>query len=298
MIKAKNNEICGNPEDWFTTDFFRDKGIHAASFDFFVDWTENKICDEIWIKRISDTDEIFQSSSSELLKQIAECDGVEYSNELYFFLKAKGIKEKYMLFRNVPEKEWENGEEQVVELDMSECKNISIEYYNAKEIQEKIGKLRKRPASIGRAGLIYSTSSLEGYLSKQEYFWPGDVDTILFDTSNNVRAIIEFKKHTDRSSIPFHKQNIKNYLNRDILKYTSLALLRDRFNTDLYVLYFPTQKDLDYIICEKLEGMGEEIKASKKIKMELPICKSATSMKKFADNFMDMINDKSGGDII
>lgn len=294
--KAQENEICGNPEDWFDSSYFREKGLYAASFDFFVNWENESICDEVWIKRISDSASIQNQSGSELLKLISACDGREKSNLLYCFLARQRMIEKYMIFRDVPEREWESGEEKVVELDLSKHRNVSVSHYNAAEIQEKIKKLRRKPASIGKAGLIYSTSYLEGYLSKKQYFWPGDVDTVLYNKDYNVEAIIEFKKHTSNSRIPFEKQGIDNYLEKDILKYKSLAMLRDRFQTDLFVLYYPIPSDLHSIIIEKIVGSVNNLYASERYNLDLPKKNSADSMKVFAERFISEVL-KRGGEV-
>ena len=134
--------------------------------------------------------------------------------------------------------------------------------------------------------MIYSTSSLEGYLSRQPYFWPGDADTVLFDENNEVVAIIEFKKHTASSTIPFGEQRITNYLNQDILKYKSLALLRDKFQTPLFVLYYPIPRNIDYIIIEKLDGAADTLYASERYELELPNCRKSDRIRAFANAFI------------
>ena len=240
----------------------------------------------MWIKRISDSDSIQKKSETELLRLISACDGEEKSNRIYLFLAAQGMKEKYMLFRDVPEAQWESGQEKVVELDLSRYKENSVARYDAKEIQEKIRQLRKRPVPIGRAGLIYATSSLEGYLSRQPYFWPGDADTVIFDGKNEAAAILEFKKHTARSKIPFADQKITNYLQKDHLKYKSLALLRDRLHTDLFVLYYPIPEEIPYMIIEKLDGPADALFASERYEIPLPNYRKADQMRAFADQFI------------
>lgn len=269
---AKKNEYCGDPEEWFDSEEFRKRNLYATSFDFFVNWETNSVCDEVWIKRISDSDEIHNQNAVELMELISDCDGKEKSNRLYLFMRYQNMIEKYMLFRDVPESLWDSGEEKVVELDMSRYKKEQnlVSQLNANEIQEKISQLRRQPAKIGQAGLIYSTSSLEGYLSHKPYFWPGDADTVLFDENNEVVAVIEFKKHTASSKIPFSEQKLTNYLDRDILKYKSLALLRDKFKTNLYVLYYPILKDIDYVIIEKVDGSADALYASERYELELP----------------------------
>lgn len=287
--RAQENSYCGNPEEWFDSSFFREKGLYSASFDFFVNWENETICDEVWIKRISDSDRIQTQSESELLELISICDGKEKSNRLYQFLACQHMIEKYMIFRDVPEREWESGGERVVELDLSKYRHNSISYNNAEEIQEKIRTLRKVPASIGSAGLIYSTSYLEGYLSKKPFFWPGDADAVLFDGNNTVKAIIEFKKHTSNSRIPFEEQKIGNYLSKDILKYKSLGMLRDRFQTNLFVLYYPIPVDIRYVIIEKLSGEPDDLFASARYKLKLPNKSRPDHMRAFAEQFISEI---------
>lgn len=286
---AQTNDYCGNPEDWFDSQPFRERNLYATSFDFFIDWETGIVCDEVWIKRISDSDKIHEQSETELLNLISDCDGKEKSNRVYQFMKYQQLIEKYMLFRDVPENQWANGEEKVVELDLSRYKNGSVSQFDAKEIQDKISLLRQRFVPIGKAGLIYSTSSLEGYLSRQPYFWPGDADTVLFDENNDVVAIIEFKKHTANSRIPFEKQKITNYLERDKLKYESLALLRDRFQTDLFVLYYPIPRNIDYMIIEKLDGAAKELYASERYELKLPNFRRNDQIREFADSFITKV---------
>lgn len=288
-IIGQQNEICGDPEAWFDSKYFQNHDIYAASFDFFVDWKSESIGDEVWIKRISDSDNIQTYTESALIELISECDRKQKARCLCEFLNYHKIKEKYMLFRDVAEDDWKDGTEKVVEVDISSYKKDSISYYNASQIQEKIKALRKTPASIGKNGLIYATSSLEGYLSKQEYFWPGDVDTILFDNENKVIAVIEFKKHTSRSKIPFKDQKITNYLENDILKYKSIAFLRDRFQTKLYVVYYPIPEEISYIIVEEIVGTPDTLYASRRVELELPVISDESKMDKFASEFIEKV---------
>ena len=287
--RTQVNCICGDPEEWFDFSTFQEHGLYAASFDFFVNWENESICDEVWIKRICDSNHILEQREEELLSLIAQCDGTRKANRTYLFLKHQKMIQKYMLFRDVPEEKWESGEEKILELDMSRLGRDSIARFTAEEIQEKIGKLRRRPASIGNAGLIYSTSSLEGYLSKKSFFWPGDADTVLYDRDCNAAAVIEFKKHTARSRIPFQDQKITNYLNRDILKYKSLALLRDRFRTGLYVLYYPIPYDIRYMIIEKIEGSSDNLYASRRFELDLPAQNNSRQMEAFAERFISEV---------
>lgn len=284
--KAQWNNLCGDPADWFDSSFFRQYGIYGTTFDFFVDWENERISDEVWIKRISDSSDIQCLSEEALIELISECDGREKSRSLFCFLSSQNMLEKYMLFRDVEEDRWADGTEKVVELDLSRFGKDSVSYLDAAQIQERIRQLRKQPASIGSAGLIYATSSLEGYLSKQEYFWPGDVDTVLYDRENRVLAILEFKKHTYRSKIPFKDQRLENYLLRDYLKYKSLAMLRDRFHTKLFVLYYPIPPSITYIIIEEVKGTPDRLFAGRREEYPLPMKRDMDCMNAFAEKFV------------
>ncbi|MCM1176105.1 MAG: hypothetical protein NC341_13830 [Blautia sp.] len=291
---AQINPLCGDPEGWFDSVFFREKGLYAASFDFFVNWEKESVCDEVWIKRISDSEEIQQMEEDELTKLISDCDGIEKSRSLYFFLRYHGMREKYMLFRDVPESLWSSGQEKVVELDLTKYRKGSISYLNAEEIQDRIEKLRIKPASLGKDGLRYATSYLEGYLSEKPFFWPGDVDTILYDRNNRVAAVIEFKKYTADSTISFERQGIHNYRKKDYQKYKSLALLRDRFQTGLFVIYYPVPGNIDYIIVEELEGTPtwktpSLLHAVSRTELALPLINRPDRMREFAGEFMDRV---------
>ncbi len=280
------NPVCGDPAEWFDSVFFRRYGIYGTSFDFFVDWEQEQICDEVWIKRISDSDDIRNLDEKALTELIAACDGREKSLSLLCYLRSQNLREKYMLFRDVAEARWADGTEKVVELDLSRYGKGAVSYLNADEIQDRIRYLRKWPASIGSAGLIYSTSSLEGYLSRKPFFWPGDADTVLYDKENKTLAVLEFKKHTSSSKIPFEDQKLENYLSADILKYKSLALLRDRFCTRLFVVYYPIPKDIDYIIVEEVNGTPDHLFAGRRMTYRLPVKRDAKKMDDFAKEFI------------
>ena len=77
-----------------------------------------------------------------------------------------------------------------------------------------------------------------------------------------------------------------NYLNRDILKYKSLALLRDRLETKLFVLYYPIPKNISYIIVEEVRGTPDSLQVDRRVEMELPKKADKSSMDTFAERFV------------
>lgn len=283
---ARENEISGNPEAWFRSQGFQNRGIHVASFDFFVNWKGPNVCSEVWIKRVSDSDDIFTKTAKELRDSISACDGKDDCNHLYSFFRHHGLTQKYMIFRNIPLKHWETNDERIVQLDLSLLTDDSISYLSVNDIQNQIRALRQTSVPIGKAGLKYATSSLETYLSRKPYFWPGDCDILLYDMQNKVLAIVEIKKHTKSSHIAFCDQNIANYIDRDRLKYQSLGLLQAKFGTRLFVLYYSVEPEHDYVILEELAGQYHTLRQQSIHRIPLPQKDHTASLEQFAASFL------------
>lgn len=284
---ARENEISGNPESWFRSESFLSRGIHVASFDFFVNWKERSVCNEVWIKRVSDSDDIFTKTAKELRDSISACDGKDDCNNLYSFFRHHGITQKYMLFRDIPLAQWETDSEHIVQLDLSLLSDDSISYLSVNDIQNQIKELRHKSVPIGKSGLKYATSSLETHLSHKPYFWPGDCDVLLYDKNNDVLAIVEIKKHTKSSKIDFQDQNISNYVDRDQLKYKSLGLLQSKFSTKLFVLYYSVEPEHDYILLEELTGPYYALQQKHIQRIALPQKDNSDSLEHFAELFLE-----------
>ena len=86
-IEAKKHPFSGEPEEWLADNFLEAYGIIGLSFDFFVNWKEGSIPNQLWIKRIVDDsfnpwpiqqDELVQS-------EIYKCDGEKKLKQLCNF---------------------------------------------------------------------------------------------------------------------------------------------------------------------------------------------------------------------
>lgn len=55
IVPFKNRDI-GSPDDWFNKENLGRIGLSGFSFDFFINWRENTISNEIWIKRVAEVD--------------------------------------------------------------------------------------------------------------------------------------------------------------------------------------------------------------------------------------------------
>ncbi|MBE6012846.1 MAG: hypothetical protein E7234_09850 [Lachnospiraceae bacterium] len=278
-ILARENKIYGNPYQWFDTSYFKAQGIYTLSFDFFINWRKNCVADEIWVKRLTFEPERFLSlGCSEVLEEITEIDSKDCLRRLYKFSKAFDFIAKYMIIPDIPGECWRDFKNKVLSFDLSHTtkeqyasnSRQTISLLNANEIQEVIKRLRKEAKSIGAAGLIYATSSLESYLSSKPYFWPGDVDIVLTDKEGSyVYGIIEIKKHTKASKIPFHNQTIHNYLKKDNQKYASLDMLRKRLSCKFFMLFYSVEPEDRNFIVEEIEEETFNILSRKQYAMPL-----------------------------
>lgn len=116
------------------------------------------------------------------------------------------------------------------------------------------------PIRVGRKGLRFGTSRLECYLSHTDAAWPGDADLVVYDAGSSCQptAIIELKKHTRHSTLPFLEQRLENYYPKpDGRKYDRLIALAnhlsDRNVVPIFVLYYSTAPSVDYVILEKVD---------------------------------------------
>ena len=115
------------------------------------------------------------------------------------------------------------------------------------------------------------------------------------DSNSVPRALIEFKKHTRRSRIPFADQKLSNsYPRPDGRKYNRLALLRDFLNdgtTDMpiVVLYYSITETVNDVKLERVEGAAWRLRAGNSILVPLPNVGNEESCREFAASLLGMI---------
>lgn len=266
-IKPKRHPL-GSPEDWLSEDLLKQKRVCGISFDFFVNWQERTISNEIWIKRIVDSG--FSRATKELINEkIIEVDGSFFLHNIAKFSDIHNLKLIYHLFKENPN--WKDNDT-IVKCKIDSLGRISkVKVESISDLKSNIRELSGGPLRIGSKGLIYSTSTLESYLSHTDAPWPGDLDLLLVDLSGKCLGILEFKKHN--LTTPINEQRLSNYYPRpDGRKYDRLALFRDFIdpNLPLIVIYYPTKPHFQSIKLEKISGPSGNLYSSNEMIIDIP----------------------------
>lgn len=253
--RAARHPFSGAPEEWFDNVILKQYSLFGISFDFFVNWRLNTISNEFWVKRIVKTDYTpWPITNKEILQQaIYDCDGEEYVKILSRFAAKYHVTLKYFLFK---ESNCWNTNMEIVSVCFDHNGEISlVNHIKVSHLMANIKRLSGGPIIIGKKGLFYSTSTLEGYLSHTDAVWPGDADLIILDKSTSPVALIEYKKHT--LDTPINNQKLLNYYpSRDKRKYDRLEILRSFLGsgTQFINLYYPTNPMHKVMKFEKIIG--------------------------------------------
>lgn len=254
--KASINAISGDPFDWFNNATVRGHSIGATTFDFFVDWGHNSIPKEIWHKILYDANgfslTIKDTHLKGLIKDIVSLFGKEYVFDNFKFETSLGLKSKYVLIPDITINEWENEWDKptsdlpiIIFNPTLKNRPKFLELYNVHNIVTRIKELRgESEAKMGKKGMMYATSALEGFLSKGKVIWPGDVDLLLYNVNQLTPiAMIEIKKHTNHDPRLLGDLSIRDYISVDQKKYSSLYLFSRQYELPFYMLYYSTNTE-------------------------------------------------------
>ena len=270
----ETNAIAGEPENWFTDDLLDKYQLKQISFDFFVDWSNNKVSSEFWVKRIADSEPI-EPTTTNVQQKIYDCDGKDYVMNLAGFANGNL---KYKIFREGTN--WDNYYNNpdltptpILDVLIDESGKVTeVKKIKLQTLMTQIRVLSGGPVRIGRKGLGNAFTDLECYLKGTDALWPGDADMVLLNESNEAIAILEFKKHTLDAKIE-KRMFGRYYPNPDGRKYNRLALLRDSINDSIPIImiYYPTKEHHSYILVERIDGSFKKLFSSKIIKLDLPV---------------------------
>lgn len=290
---ARQNPFCGDPTEWFKTNYFRENGLRFTTFDFFVNWSNNTFQPNAWVKRIIAADRT--TEPNEILASIIACDGNECFEDTKNFCSTNDITLEYILIPDIPEENWTDPANKVI---LFNPNSMEVSELSAIQLIDRIHHYRVRYAgvNIGRGGLYYSTSTLEAFLSKPnnaigytgDAIFPGDADIVLFDENYRPRIIIEVKKYDDgtqrKYNIQIEEESIALHLG-DRLKYMSLDILQKHFDCEFYMLFYPVN-DVRSVKLEKIE----KLKVRMSTVLALPDIRSNVSLREFQVRFFAFKN--------
>lgn len=298
------NQVCGDPYNWFNTEYFRNENIYCFSFNFLIDWREHTLQRVAWIKRIISED--YCTDTREIIKAICRCDGADYLKAALKFCKVNGISLQYVLIPDIECDDWLDFNNKIIIFDATKyaekTEESYVNEYSVTEFIQLIRSYKKDYHPIGqnkdKSGSQYrlsiSSTSLEVFLSvphdEIDYAgdtgFPGDADIILFDAQGIPKAVIELKKHDVGSTEiagTIRDESMALY-RLDSLKYDSLNILSATLNCPFYVLFFPiTQEKL--IKIESYIATGTYLHRCFANEYELPNCNEKPSLMRFFSNF-------------
>lgn len=273
-VLAKQHPTAGNPDDWLSEQILSKSGLRGVYFDYFVNWNTNAISNELWIKRIlnSEYSPWPDYKKDRIQNLIDDCDGSEFRECLAKFATRYSFKLRFKIFKDVPK--WEN-DSFIISTNINKAGDIdSLFRVSLEELMNNIKKLSGGPISVGKKGLYFGTSYLECHLSHTDAAWPGDVDLIITDTECKALAILEYKKHTKSS--PIKQQQLSNYYpNPDRRKYDRLEILRRHLgeNIPIIITYYPTNTTEKLMKLEVIRGQIGALKSIKSQYLNLPSSK-------------------------
>ena len=295
---ARKHPSSGDPEDWLSDTYLKTYGLFGLTFDFLVNWTTGSIPNELWIKRI--VHDAFTpwpiTRWRGIPSEIHQCDGEEKVQLLCRFADTHDFTCHYFLFKESADSR--HPPTPIVEVKFDGNGTVErVLNVNLSNLMDRIRQLRGGPFTTNKK-LTYGQTSLDCYLyNYTDVMFPGDADLVLVDSSFTPRVIIEFKKHTSYSSIPFDKQKFSNYYPKgDPYKYDSFAYFRDHFTNapsalPIVVLYYSIETNHDYVMLEPIEGSAPRglRETTDPVRIPLPNANDEASCKKLIEALLGMI---------
>lgn len=293
----QHHPTSGSPEDWLREEHLVERKFFGLSFDFFVNWTSKPIIltPTIWIKRILGEKYSYQNVIDDLEPSIRAEFNDDYLDRLTSFAHKHSLIVKIIIFRD--DNNWADAASELLIISIKQEHAGHIEFNHSllsiSDFKYEIQANSGGPIQVGAKGLIYGTSRLECHLSTTSSLYPGDVDLILIDEQNKVRAILEFKKHTKLG--PISGQKLSNYYAAvDRRKYDRIAILRDYLDTDvsgipIIIIYYPTQVAITQLKIELIGGPIGKLEEKASFMINLPLDQTKETVMPIVDKILDGI---------
>jgi hypothetical protein len=242
----RTNPNYGEPDSWFQANCLSSTGYISLSFDFFVDWSSRAVAfppvrDTIWVKRIATSPIVGLPNAQQLstLQNQAQATGVDLA-AMSAFAACYGLHAKLaVIYDNV---KWATNPSDLLFIGIEQGVLVSPQLLPLSTVMSQIQSLTGRAWSVGSKGLFYGTSALECFLSTSGAAWPGDCDSVLWDSARGrAKCLIEFKKHTPSGAPgPAARQTVATYFQTDRPKWARLLSLAAHLGCPLHAVIYPT----------------------------------------------------------
>ncbi len=274
---AQENSVIGGPDNWLTDNVLNQFGAIGVGFDFFINWNTTGLDRNIWIKRPINTGLIksIDSMPDDQIAEILRADS-KFTN-LVRFSSANNLTTSAIIFDD--SQNWHAESASAIHAfwprDATLRHGLVIDRIRRSDIETLIREKSGGPVNIGSKGLIYGTSCLECTLSTTDALWPGDADLVVCE-KNGLKplAILEFKKHTSKSTLTFDQQGLGNYYPYpDGRKYNRLALLSEQLaqhqRVPLFVVYYSVLPNEFSVVVEPVLGFCKQLTGGTKVRIQL-----------------------------
>ena len=292
-VIARKHPSSGDPEEWLADTYLKPYDLFGLTFDFYVDWNNRSIPNELWIKRIVNDDYTPwpMEDASDVPSEIYRCDGEEKVRQLCRFAHTHNFTCHYFLFKE--SLYLFARREHVVEVGFDGNGTVvHIRKVNLPNLKDRIRQLRGGPFSTTKT-LNYGQTALDCYLyHNTDVMLPGDADLVLVDSNYTPRAIVEFKK--DTIGAPISDETLSKYYRSDPYKYDSFSYFRDRFTNDpstlpIVVLYYSVKPATRQVKLERIEGTARKLRATNSKLVPLPNARNARSCRDFVASLIEMM---------
>lgn len=292
---AKENPKISSPDFWMPIVAAKTENLCTVSFDYFINWQNRRLDRDFWLKCpisasvIPNWKDLEDDEISTLLRQH------EPFRALVSFSGANNASASAIIFDD--SQNWSSSDSKLIVAhwprDESTGKGLTISRIHLENIKDAIRSKSGGPIEIGQKGLIYGTSRLECFLSTTNSLWPGDADLVICEKiSMRPLALIEFKKHTEKSSIKFQDQRLSNYYpSPDRRKYDRLSLLSEQISpaskVKLFTAYYSTNPLELQIKIEEIIGTSGALTSGREAQVSIQPSNQEAGYRSVLENILN-----------
>ncbi len=237
-----------DPSNWIVPSL--PAGWRLLSFHFFVDWSQTPpvVADRIWMTRqlrLEAGETLENISKDEIRKQFYDGTTFQEFEDLERIFTPCGHQISVVLLPEIPVFDIHD-DTPMWAIIRSNDEHPLILKCRISWMKTLIQQHSGGPVSVGTKGLKFGTSAVECSLSGSKAAFPGDADAVIVDDQNQIRYIIEYKKHTLDAPMSDHLVN-EYYPKPDGRKYQRLEALAAHYRQSqqsaipLVILYYSTK---------------------------------------------------------